>query len=346
VISFADHLRPFLPYLPSELISPRSRDDILSATECLPGALGLGPIMFECALDKRRTADFSVGVLASRGGPAALAGLEPPSSTGAAGWAPVLRFARSWADPSSVLGRAVRQLWLEFDVGLTGDGGAAVPSVFFAPPPGEGVGVALHGLKILDGGRLSQGTLATVGRCYDGCPPDAGVLFVGAMLSRDTHAVRVVASAAGPARTLELLGHWGLRGPAERPRLLTEIAQRTDDLWLAVDVEDSEVLPRVGVDCYRDRTAGSEDGPWTEFLDLLVRHGLCTEAKREALLAADRMSRPGLDHVGPPGPDHRLATLLGPAGLDRMDLSIHHVKLVDRPGTPLEAKAYLCGTYR
>ena len=85
--SFAEQLRPFFPYFPSGLISARCLDQIESVTQHLPEELGVGPFMFECGLDARPAADFSVAVVASRGDHAALSRPGTTLTPDAADWA-------------------------------------------------------------------------------------------------------------------------------------------------------------------------------------------------------------------------------------------------------------------
>ena len=81
-------------------------------------------------------------------------------------------------------------------------------------------------------------------------------------------------------------------------------------------------------------------------MSLLVEKGVCTDHKRTALLRAADLSVREFDEITWPQSVLKIAKLLGPTGFDRLDLSIHHIKVIDRPNLPLEAKAYLCGSYK
>jgi hypothetical protein len=320
--------------------------------------------MFECGLDARPAADFSVAVMASRGDHAALArgdstGITPPTPLDNPDWTRIHRFARSWADPSSLLSHIVEEVWLEFDVCLTRNAPSNTPSVFFrieyqSPQElalrrtlsGKYVHVAKESLGILAGRRTSPATLSILADCLYILPPFARILFLGAMISRGTDTVRVVASGLSLEDMVQYLERLGLRKAVGNLALIVDISHLVDRLWLAIDIEESGVTPRIGFDCYYNSTGQSENNSKAaDLLGFLVNNGFCTEDKRNALLNAADMSNRKFDEQAWPVGLRRLSKILGPAGFNRMGLHIHHIKVIDRPGVPLEAKAYLCGSY-
>src|SRR5688500_1874571 len=188
--------------------------------------------MFECGLDARPAADFSVAVVASRGDHAALSGPGTTVPPDAADWSRIRRYARSWADPSFVLTSAVDEAWLEFDVGMTGTAPCTTPSVFVrrdGPAPGLSrehvIRVARECLVLLQGRPLPRGTLGNLTECFAFLPAGARILFVGAMLSRRSDAVRVVTSGMGLADMVRLLQQLGLRKAEEHLLRLADIAR-------------------------------------------------------------------------------------------------------------------------
>ena len=359
--SYAEYLRPFLPYIPSDLISAQCFDRVLSVTQHLPAALSIGPFMFECSLDGRPAADFSVAVMASRDDHAALSRLgstditTPPLDN--PGWTRIRQFARACVDGSSLLSHTVEEVWLEFDVCLTRDTPGNTPSVFFSlgyqspqEPAlrrrlsGEYVRVAKEGLDILEG-RTSPVALSTLAECFHILPAFARILFLGAMISRGTGTIRVVASGLSLEDIARYLERLGIRKSAGHLPLIADISDLTDHLWLAIDIEETGVAPRIGFECYS--TAPSENNrKWADLLDLFVGMSICTERKRNALLGAVDMSNREFDELAWPESLRRVSKILGPAGFNRIGLHIHHIKVIDRPGVPLEAKAYLYGSYR
>lgn len=332
--SYADYLRPFLPCIPPSLVPEECLRDVTEVAQQLPAALGTSSFFLECPLDDRTTADFGVGITTSHRDRATLTSLGPD----------VCRFMDSWADPSSLLGRAVEEIWLEFDVGSPGN--CRTPSVFFGssrPARTDEVGqpdelnlAFEEGLALLTGKPVTP----VLAECFSGLPGLARIQFLGAMLPRNTDAVRVIAS----SRSLEdMVGHLqrlGLRRPRRVP--VGDILDLADHVWLAVDVDDGGVGPIVGLECYLDDVTPWDDGGrWRALLDLLVRHGACTGTKRDALLGVTDLS----GGAGWPAGLRNLATVLGPSGLGVMRLFLHHVKVTDQPGAPVAAKAYLCGGY-
>src|SRR5262249_54098743 len=89
----------------------------------------------------------------------------------------------------------------------------------------------------------------------------------------------------------------------------------------------SSVGPRVGIEahCENGWTAGGE-GRWRPLLEALAQRGLCTAAKREALLAWHGLAWQRLPHQYWLTPIHRPTS---------------HRKPVQQPGRGLEAKGYV-----
>jgi hypothetical protein len=353
-----------MPYIPADLISEQCLERILSVTDDLPAALGIGPFMFECSLDSRPVADFAVAVIPSRGDLHAFSRFEstgdPTPPDDKPDWTGISRFARSAMDASTSLSSTIEQVWLEFDVCLTREGPGNTPSVFLSlgyessgdpslrrTLAGEYVHVAQEALGSLQGRRTSPTTLSTLAHCFSALPAGAHILFIGAMTSRDTEDIRVVASGLSLEAMVRYVQRLGLEKPMGSLALIAEISDLTDHMWLAIDVAKNRVAPRVGFDCYCTGIDETETNRrWAHLLDLLVDKGICTTRKRNALLDATDMSSCAFDELTWPEDLRKVSTVLGPAGFDRMGLSIHHIKVIDRPGMPLEAKAYLCGTYR
>jgi hypothetical protein len=364
VDSYADYLRPFLPYIPSGLISAQCLDNILSVTQDLPPALGISPFMLECSLDDRPAADFSVAVMASRGDHAALSRLgstdsaTPPLDN--PDWRRIHQFALSWVDASSLLSRTVEEAWLEFDVGLTPDAPGNTPSVFFSigyESPQESalrrrlsreyVRVAKEGLDILEGGQTYPATLSILAESFHILPAFARIHFVGAMISRNTESIRVLASGMSLEDMVQYIQRLGFRGSVGHLALIGDILELTNHMWLAADLEATGVSPRIGFEFYcSSSTRSAHNREWASLLDFFVEKGICADHKRNSLLGAADMSNRELDQLAWPDSFRKVSKILGPAGFDRIEFRIHHIKVIDNPGVPLEAKAYLCGTYK
>ena len=367
--SYSEYLQPFLPYISSRLMSRQCLDDILFVTRSLPPTLAINPFHLECSLDERPITDFSVCAMASYGGHAALSKL---GSTGTmalpfanrACWEQIRRFALSWADASSLLHQKVEEVWLEFDIcsnpDTTREAVRDTPSVFFSlgytspqelalrkPLALEYVRAAKEALDLLQGQSVSPTRLSRLSQCFDCLPKFARVLFVGAMISRQIGTIRVVLSGMSLDDMAHYLRSLGSHRPVDNFTSLAEISDLTDYMWLAIDIDDEGVSPRIGFDCYCGRLAQpSSEQRWRELLDYLVQEGMCVGYKRDALLGAGSMDQIESDERSWPDSLRMASRILGPAGLNRMMISLHHVKIIERPGLPLEAKGYLCGSYR
>lgn len=206
-------------------------------------------------------------------------------------------------------------------------------------PRGEG------GLWTFSRQRRTSATLSTLAECFYTLPAFARILF-----PRRNDLTKRWESQSGririkPWRTWsDTLQGLGLRKSVGHLAFIADISHLTDYLWLAIDIEETGVTTMIGFDCYCRSTAQSENNrKWADLLDFFVDSGICTDHKRNALLGAADMPNREFDELAWPESLRRVSMILGPAGFNRMGLDIHHIKVIDRPGAPLEAKAYLCG---
>lgn len=162
--------------------------------------------------------------------------------------------------------------------------------------------------------------------------PAAGtVLYAFSLAARPGNAVRLEIYGLEPAAMIAYLGRWA---PAAAGRQIAEIAplvDRCDRYHLSFDVA-GDLSPRLGVECGFERLPHREPG-WSNLLDRLVAAGLCSAAKRDAVLAWPGTDTPWTAAARWP------QEAMGLGGYCVRSLS--HVKLVSTPGRPPEAKAYL-----
>jgi hypothetical protein len=266
------------------------------------------------------------------------------------------RLRRPVADPSSALYRAVYNVWLEFDV----DGAPpviAIPSVFFAPRPGgqegaRGVAYELNldgyvttietAVRLLSGSELAPRILETLSDCFRALSSVERVFQVGLMLSRGTDALRLCITIGSVECAVEYLARVGWPGSeAEVLGILEPMARLVDRVCLDIDVGET-VHRKIGLECYFGGNKQPRTEPrWGVFLDTLVRDGLCTVDKRDALLAYPGYVDENAEGIPWPRALRRASHLLGGRSLSTFIRSLHHVKVVYRPGEGLEAKAYL-----
>ena len=359
--SFEEYLRPVAASVPPELISPSAFSEIGSVARVLPATLAYNTFIFECRLaEMAPRADFSVLAGASCGRES-LAGLHPTSTLPARlmtdpKWRRVTDFAVQWADPSSPLYRAVDSVWLEFDV----DGAPLfipIPSVFFGLRPSgqEGAsGVAYKPnvdgyiptietvIQLLSGSALAPRKLQMLSDCFRALSSVEHVFQVGLMLSRGAEAVRLCINLRSVEGIVEYLTGVGWPcSEAEVLGVLEPIASLVDYVCLDIDVGET-VHRKIGLECYFDGIKQPRTEPrWGVFLDSLVRDGLCTADKRDALLSYPGYVDENAEGIPWPRALRRASHLLGGRSLSTFIRSLHHVKIVYQPGEGLEAKAYL-----
>jgi hypothetical protein len=182
--------------------------------------------------------------------------------------------------------------------------------------------------------------------CFRALLPDEQVFQVGLMLSRGAGAVRLCIRLHSAERIVEYLAGVGWPGDEAGLRdVLEPVARSVDRVLLDIDVGET-VGAKIGLECYFDRNSQPGREPrWDAFLNFLVSQGLCTPGKREALLAYPGFVDQNAEGMPWPAALRRASRLLGGRSLSTFIRSLHHVKIVYRPGAPPEAKAYLAGNH-
>jgi hypothetical protein len=360
--SFEEYLPPVAAGISPCLISPSAFSAISSVARVLPSPLAYNTFGFECRLgEELPRADFLVLATAACGRDS-LAGLHPTSTLPTSlmadpVWRRVRDFSAYWAEPSSPLFHAVDNIWLEFDIdGPVPD--LPIPSVFFGLMTNVQTD-ATHessvdkyratvetAIRLLSGSESQPRMLETLSRCFRALSSDEPVFQVGLMLSRGASAVRLCIRLRSVERIVEYLAEVGWPGDEAGLRnVLDPLARSVDRVLLDIDVGET-VGAKIGLECYFDgnRQPGREPR-WDALLNSLVLQGLCTADKREALLAYSGYVAQNAPGVPWPGALVRTSQLLGGRSLSTFVRSLHHVKIVYRPGEPLEAKAYLAGNH-
>lgn len=342
--SLAEVQEIVLPSLPPTLASPEAAARLRAQFHLLsPVACGI----FECRLRADspqvdlsqyiRRDEGEIPVLAAH-----LARMAAEGLADGAAWPRLSRFCAEWMDPSSPLFAHIHTIWLEFD--LDGRKSAPEPSIFlsFSPAPGrEAFAVAERALDILLGGPLSPAVRANTSRCFEACRGAARVSHVGAMLPRQTEALRICVSHLAADQILPYLNEIGWRGPAcELEAMMARLGAFAGQIGL-LDIDAGvEVQPTVALEYACRREPHATEG-WAGFLGLLAGQGLCAPEKRAALLDWPGYTKPG---DGPaPWPGFLLAASLlePPDKFSMIARTLSHVKISLKPQGPPEAKAYL-----
>lgn len=327
-------------WLPAALAPPEAVARAERLLELLPE--DFESAAFECRLGQKRSrVDFLACVTRKQGRERFLSSLAEHRREGrlsSAAWERVHALCTDWADPASPLYASLPLIWLEFDDAASG-GALAEPFAFLclqpeypAPPPLPEASTSpippqllQRGLATLMGRPLAPDVDAQVRRCFAQLPAGGYILHASSLASRGLDAVRLVLSL--PVSDVpDYLKRVGWPGPpAELTRLLAETFTATNRVGFALDA-GARVHPAVGLEYYWT----GEDPRWAPLLETLIRKGACSPELRQAVLSW-------------PGSERR--TLRGeqwPLTLDRR----LQLKLVYRPGEPLEAKAYLGFTAR
>lgn len=318
------------------LIPPLVPPAAFAAVQCvaarLPAALS-DRFFFECRLaaDDPRV-DLIAGVNRQR-----TTLLDESSPTGLmrplrahAEWQRIAALAREWRRPASVLSRALDQIWVEFDVP------SLVPSLFlsFTPASGDLAFEAIAaGVRLVAGGRTTAVQIHRLRTCVERLPPGAVVKYLGLMLPRPSPAVRVCLSRVsgdGLDRCLRDVGWTGsLPAIADLMRHMADVPSGAAVPRIGLvhlDVAD-RVLPQLGIE-YVFEPRRQLDGGLEEraILDRLVALGLCSSAKRDALVD---------------WPGHSIAELSHEMWPSILVRRLHCVKVVHGDGGTASVKAYL-----
>lgn len=331
--SLAASLAVVLPHLPDTLVAPPAR----AAVHRL--ATRMAPVV-RCGFEVRladpsgENVDFQQGVFAREGEREAL---ERHLASG--GDQRLADLVARWRGGTSPLGRALEELWLEFDRPPS-----AALSVFAgftrsALSASERAGAIAEALDLLAGPETWQFWRAGVERITRACPRDALVSHVGVMLGRPAPFVRLNVKRLTPDELPTYLRDVGWPGPqSEASDLMRELRELGDGVTVCFDVRE-RVGERIGFEWSLKRQPVDEPR-WAALFDELVGRGWCTSDKRDALLTWPGLSLPSVE--GPPWPPDLLAAglLRPPDRFTALDRQLSHVKVTIGGARPPEAKGY------
>ena len=334
-VSMKDYLKVIAPDLRPELVSAETFCKIEKLAQIFPPCYLAA---FECRLGANESrVDFQVQL------PSHLLNL-PESLLQSVLWQEFQDFYRQWAEPTTssfLLQRTVNTLALEFD--LVGQSlSEIVPCILLTLNP-ETVADAKTAIAILS--KLPSFPVyskleSNLRRCYEGLPEGGKIASLGAMLSRENQALKLGVKEISTQQLLDYLEQIGWQDMTDRlSPLLLMLSEFVDKIGLDVEIGDT-VYPRIGLECYFEKQPFSEPR-WDVFLDRLVTLGLCTAAKKDALLAwpgfTQKADRPDLWPANIIWGD----IFMGSQGFSIFARTIYEIKIVYHPGMPLSAKAYL-----
>lgn len=245
------------------------------------------------------------------------------------------RLSKLLTDP---LYTGVSYLWLEYDMNAEPD---SPPGLFLAVYPDQRPSLSttrqiLNCLFNLSS--VPDALLQNLTRCFDHLPTNARLHTLGNFLGRPLQAVRVPPYNIAPDMLKSFLDAIGYSGDSQAVEdLVVRYAPYSDQLEIDLDVGE-HVFPRIGLHLYLNKQPAMEPR-WQALFDQLVSEGLCSLAKRDALLT---LSGSTLLLHDKDAPDYLLIKHL----LTAPDLQcwllrgLSHVKLVYHPAQPLSTKVY------
>ncbi|MBW4428468.1 MAG: hypothetical protein KME50_29585 [Nostoc desertorum CM1-VF14] len=327
-----DYLKVVIPHLRSELVSPEALSHIRSLAKILP-PLSLSTL--ECRLGTEQSrVDFEVNLL-----PTTLT--LPKSFLIHPTWQAFQQIYREWTDSQSFLHQRIKSIWLEFDV----DGPplhVPVPCIFFTlNQTVNQTDELIEMVSRLLNHPISSRFESNLRLSIDSLPSKACIRYIGAMLSRSDQSVRLVIDNIAPKQLPDYLVKIGWTHSINTLQtLISNLENCVDSIGLNCDVGET-VLPTIGLECHLECKSPKYEPRWQLFLDYLVDIGLCTPAKRNAILAwsgfCQKASQP---EIWP----QNLAwgnTFLGTRAFSTFTRNISHIKIVYQPDISIEAKVYL-----
>lgn len=337
--SVSDSLLHLEPHLPEALVSPAGRARLHVAAAALPAAL-THCLYVECRAGGNGAADLIVDV--DLDGAAVLADANPAIRLSGAQradphWAPVIAFARAWRRQDGPLGADIAGAWLEFD--LAGPASpSGWPSLFidFGDDVASGSSAdrrltVVQGVIAATNVALPSPVAGGIRRAIEALPGCASLLYMGIMLARGVHTVRLCIMGMSPDVLARYLVRIAWAGDLPRVRALVDAIAldggQTQPAIVHLDVGAS-VQATLGLEYPLARVPQRRgEIAETAFLGYLEQQGLLATRERLALL----------EWIGL---DERIrAHELWPSVIVRR---VNHVKVVLRPEGAPAVKLYLC----
>ena len=348
------------PTIPSALIAPQNLAAIGSVAQHFPMTLST-TVGFECPLSMAADADFFLRV-SGAWGQSILSGVShpppilkqlclesevfPPSFDNLWNdptWRRIRQFAHRWADPASLLHKAVEDIWLEFDIAPDGQSFPSPSSFFGITSPGltSFAWISHTALPLLLGEPIKASAERTLQQCFASIPTSARLFQVGVLTSR-AHAADVSPAIRLYIQNMQLpqlkstLSRLSWTGDVELlAQLITRVCQGKGHFSLQLEIQDA-LSPVIAVECYFQNRS-----EWRQVLNRLVITGFCSPERAQALLAYPGYVR-AQDQLAPfPKLLENWSTQLSPYRECLLVKRLAYLKFTYQPGQPLLAKAYL-----
>jgi hypothetical protein len=354
VLNAAQYLSSVESYIPEDLIAPQNYIEMKKLASYFNGAI-TSFFGFESRLNSPDArADYLFAVSSRRGEREALAnllrnGALPEEFTNKPEWQNVCKFVLEWVNPDSILYNNVLGLWFEFDM-IENSSETPVPCVFLHITP-------LHidspedmkkftwltgtALPLLTGHRVSEKIEHQLLQAVQQLPEGAVMMDAGVMLSRSTSGLRLIIARICPTKIIPYLTALGWSDDnKEVSTLLKELEQQVTRLVLHINITETGVDSKIGLECSFAHDMFNLETRWSSFFDYLVKKKVCLPEKKEALLQFSGVEQEE------PRYDFNLTSYKAAARISDSDFSsalvryISHIKLIYKANCPLEAKAY------
>ncbi|MDJ1168789.1 hypothetical protein PMG71_05070 [Roseofilum sp. BLCC_M154] len=331
-----------LPHLVPKLVAPDAIWGLKALTDNLAPILRGG---FECRLSSDTSqVDFQQCIIRDESqlkslqqAMAIATGQSIPTD---ARWSQLQNFLAQW----ELSLHEIPEIWLEYDRDNSSDF-LPLPAIFVGFPQEKNptvdtYAIATKSLNLLLDCSVWHKWQDNLERCFRACPHGVFVSHIGVMLSRNSPALRVNVKHLQPDALVDYLQEIGWQQDTqELQALMKQLLEFVDLLTVCLDVGQL-IYPQIGLECILHGQPPHESR-WAMLLDFLVKRGLCLPEKQEALLTWPGQTTPVNAQASWPSQLIVASLLQSKECFTLFDRRLSHLKLVYRPQSPLEAKAYL-----
>lgn len=344
VKTLADSLNIILPELKTQIASPETQTRLQNIAKLLPPIIQGG---FECRLSQEliqvdlqqciKIKEYELKIFAEH-----LATFTSSNkSLKLPAWERIYNLCQACIDTNSCLYKGITDIWLEFDIN---ESNSLITSIFISfnydiTDLYQTLNVAETVLEILLDKPIAESLKINLSRCFIAAAPGR-ISHLGVMLSRDLQVLRVNVSQLPLEEITPYLKNIGFPGAVyEIETLMSQLFNFVDRIRICLDVGET-IYHKIGLECLLNQKSELESRCST-FLDYLVKQGLCTLEKRDALLAWLGYTTPQFSSH--PWSSHLIAeSLLKPPNqFSAIARRLSHIKLTYSSQHPLQAKGYL-----
>jgi len=334
--SMEDYLKVVASHLHSDLISPQALSHLQTLAKILP-SFSYYYAGFECRLGANSSPAVDLFVYLPH---QQRLNLPAPFLTHPV-WQTLQELCCEWVKPT--LSKQLKDIGLEFDV----DGPPSqlpIPILFFEfnrKMDQDKIFVLIETILKQFNRPFSKKLALNLQRCIHELPEGARIIHLGIMFSRPTEAVRIVVEDIQPEQILEYLSQIGWFDPTGRLKTIVPTLSDLVDRLSFLDIDVGETIhAKIGLECFFAKPP-KDEARWSLFFDYLVEKGLCSAAKRDAIMMWPGSFQKDTDPALWPTHLNWGDAFLGDKAVSVFFRRISHIKIVYQPDVPLEAKGYL-----